>query len=102
MPLADHTSLIPGSVERFRERDGIGVELYVVEENSVGQRTLAGQQRSTRGRTDRKSGDGVDEASAFSGKAVEVRRAHVRIAGEAERLRAPLVSENDEDVGFRV
>ena len=48
-------------------------------------------------RTDR---DGIDAVDAARGQRVDVRGAHIGIAGIAESLRPPLVGENEDDVGF--
>src|SRR3954451_7214877 len=102
MPLADATSVVAGSFQDFRKSNRIRAERNIVQENPVCLRTLTGQQRCSRGRTHRHSSNGLGEVDALALERIEMRRLYIRVPRVPERLRAPLIGDDEEDVGGRL
>ena len=98
MPFADVARVIASGLQNLGEGRRIGMERDVIEKDTVRQWPLSGQQRRPGGRADRQASDGVDETDALRREAVEVGGFDVRITRESERLRAPLVGQDDQDV----
>jgi hypothetical protein len=98
VPFADAARVVAFGLQNLGDGGRAGIERNVIEENAVRQWPLSGQQRRARGRTDRQTGDGVNESETLRREPVEVRRFDVRIAYESERLRPPLVGQHDENV----
>ena len=102
VPLADHAGGVAGGLEFLRKRDCLRVEGHVVEEKPVRLRSLAGEERGAHGSAHRHAGHRLREVNALALEAIKVRRAHIGIARVAERLRAPLVGDDEEEVGRRL
>src|SRR6185369_3285274 len=101
VPFADAARVIAGSLENFRQCHGIGAQRHIVKEDAMGLRTLAREQRCARRRADRHARHGLGKIHALSLEAINLRRLDIRIACEAERLRAPLVGDDKEDIRLR-
>src|SRR5206468_10787682 len=76
MPFADVAGVVTFGFQDLGDRRRLGIERNVVEKDTVRQRTLPGEQRRPRGRTDRQAGDGLDEAEALRRETVDVRGPH--------------------------
>ena len=100
VPLADVAGIVPRPAQHLGQRQRVGVQGHVVHEDPGGEGPLASQQGGPRGAAHRHAREGVDEADALACQTVEVRRLYIRISGEAERLRPPLVRQDEEDVWF--
>ncbi len=100
VPLADAAGVVAVRLQLLGEGDGVGVQLNIIEENPVRLRALAGEHRRAHRRTHGHARDGLGEVDALALEAVEVRRLHIRIGCVAERLRAPLIGDDQQDVWF--
>ena len=98
VPFADAAGVVARGLEDLGKSRGVGMEWNIVEKHAVRQRALAGEQRCPSRQANGKTRDRIDEMDAFPSKPVEVGCLDVRIAGKADRLRAPLIGEHDDDV----
>ncbi len=102
MPLTDVRRPVPGLAETLGEKRSVVplIQALVIHHQPVTMRVDAGQQRAAVRGTDRATGDRVGEAQVLAGKPVDVWRLDVRVTGITERLRAPLVGEDEQQVGW--
>ncbi len=100
MPFADVGSVVTCGRKRLSNARGSRLQIDIVHEDAVGQRSLSGEQTSPVRGANRISGQCVGEVNAFSSQRIEVRRLHIGIAGIADSLLAPLITENKYNVWF--
>ena len=98
MPLADVTRVVARRAQDFPDGNRLRVERHIIHKDTVGERSLPGQQRCPHRRANRHGGDRINEADALPLEPVEVRRLNVRVACVTERLKPPLVSKDKDDI----
>ena len=99
VPLADVTGRVTRLPETAAQRRARRLQLDIVHHQAMARGILAGHQRAPIRAAHREAGDGVDEVKRLARQGVDDGRPGVGVAAVAEGLGAPLVDENEDDIG---